>query len=107
MFWIFAIAITAIACAALYYAARGRRVNATPAAQMTSDDDATTAHFQLQLREIDGDIVDIGTAQGALETIDPAASRLGDLGIEHRLIRARMISGGDADDIVNPDQGLV
>jgi cytochrome c-type biogenesis protein CcmH len=52
VFWIFAIAITAIACAALYYAASGRRVNATPAAA----DDATTAHFRLQLREIEGDI---------------------------------------------------
>lgn len=70
MFWIFAIAITAIACAALYYAARGRRVNATPAAQMTSDDDATTAHFQLQLREIDGDI-----AAGRLSEAEAVAVR--------------------------------
>lgn len=53
VFWIFAIAITAIACAALYYAALGRRVNATPA----TVDDATTAHFRLQLKEIEGDIV--------------------------------------------------
>lgn len=52
VFWIFAIAITAIACAALYYAALGRRVNATPAPV----DDATTAHFRLQLKEIEGDI---------------------------------------------------
>ncbi|HEY9012390.1 MAG TPA: c-type cytochrome biogenesis protein CcmI [Devosia sp.] len=52
MFWIFAIAITAIACATLYYAAMGRRVNATPAGV----DDATTAHFRLQLKEIEADI---------------------------------------------------
>lgn len=62
MFWIFAIAITAIACAALYYAAMGRRVNATPVAA----DAATTAHFRLQLKEIEGDIAAgrLGEAEG-------------------------------------------
>lgn len=62
VFWIFAIAITAIACAALYYAAGGRRVNAVPAAS----DDATTAHFRLQLKEIEGDIAAgrLGEAEG-------------------------------------------
>lgn len=62
VFWIFAIAITAIACAALYYAAQGRRVNAVP----VGADDATTAHFRLQLKEIDGDIAAgrLGEAEG-------------------------------------------
>lgn len=62
LFWIFAIVITAIACAALYYAARGRRVNAVPAGA----DDATTAHFRLQLKEIEGDIAAgrLGEAEG-------------------------------------------
>lgn len=68
MFWIFAIAITAIASAALYYAARGRRVNATSAA--APDDDATTAHFRLQLAEIDGDI-----AAGRLSAAEAVAVR--------------------------------
>ena len=53
MFWLLAIVVTAVACAALYYAARGRVVNATAGAV----DDATTAHFRLQLREIESDIV--------------------------------------------------
>lgn len=62
LFWIFAIVITAIACAALYYAAGGRRVNAVPAGA----DDATTAHFRLQLKEIEGDIAAgrLGEAEG-------------------------------------------
>jgi len=62
VFWIFAIAITAIACTALYYAAQGRRVNAAPAGA----DDATTAHFRLQLKEIEGDIAAgrLGEAEG-------------------------------------------
>jgi cytochrome c-type biogenesis protein CcmH len=62
LFWIFAIVITAIACAALYYAARGSRVNAVPAGA----DDATTAHFRLQLKEIEGDIAAgrLGEAEG-------------------------------------------
>jgi cytochrome c-type biogenesis protein CcmH len=62
VFWALAIAITAIACAALYYAALGRPVNATAA----GTDDATNAHFRLQLREIEGDIVAgrLGEAEG-------------------------------------------
>ena len=62
LFWIFAIVMTAIACAALYYAARGRRVNKVPAGA----DDATSAHFRLQLKEIEGDIAAgrLGEAEG-------------------------------------------
>ena len=66
LFWIFAIVITAIACAALYYAAGGRRVNAVPAAA----DEATTAHFRLQLKEIEGDI-----AAGRLNEAEGVAAR--------------------------------
>ncbi|MEO6396784.1 MAG: c-type cytochrome biogenesis protein CcmI [Devosia sp.] len=47
--WIFVTAITIIACATLYYAGAGRRVNATSAG------DATASHFRLQLRDIDAD----------------------------------------------------
>lgn len=62
VFWVLAIAITAIACAALYYAALGRPVNAMAA----GTDDATSAHFRLQLREIEGDIAAgrLGEAEG-------------------------------------------
>ena len=81
MFWIVAIVITAIACAALYYAARGRRVNAVPAGA----DDATTAHFRLQLKEIEGDI-----AAGRLGEAEGVAAK-GELARE--LIRAQGEAG--------------
>lgn len=62
LFWILAITITAIACAALYYAAAGRTVNATVAAQ----GDATDEHYRLQLAEINADIASgrLGDAEG-------------------------------------------
>lgn len=66
MFWVLAIAVTAIACAALYYAAAGRRVNAASGAV----DDATAAHFRLQLSELDGDL-----ASGRLAEAEGAAAR--------------------------------
>jgi cytochrome c-type biogenesis protein CcmH len=56
--WLLALILTAIACAALYYAAGGRTVNAG-----ATTADATTAHFRAQLREID---------------VDAAAGRLGE-----------------------------
>ncbi len=49
--WIFALILTAIVCATLYYAAAGRVVNAGP-----STADAMTAQFRAQLREIDADV---------------------------------------------------
>jgi cytochrome c-type biogenesis protein CcmH len=52
LFWLLAIAVTAAACAVLYYAAAVRTVNASAAAV----DDATSAHFRLQLKEIQTDI---------------------------------------------------
>jgi cytochrome c-type biogenesis protein CcmH len=52
VFWLLAIAITIIVCAALYYAASGRMVNATTA----GDADPVNTHFRLQLHEIEADI---------------------------------------------------
>lgn len=49
--WIFALILTAIVCATLYYAAAGRVVNAGP-----STADAMTQQFRAQLREIDADV---------------------------------------------------
>lgn len=66
MFWLLAIVVTAVACAALYYAARARTVNATAGAV----DDATAAHYRLQLREIDTDI-----ASGRLNETEGQAAR--------------------------------
>jgi cytochrome c-type biogenesis protein CcmH len=48
--WLFALSLTAIACATLFYAGAGRRVNAGPSAT-----DATRAHFRAQLAAIDTD----------------------------------------------------
>lgn len=63
VFWLLAIAATAIACAALYYASAGRAVNATA----VDAAGAATAHFRLQLGEIEADIRNgrIGEAEGA------------------------------------------
>ena len=52
IFWLLAVTITVIACAALYYAAAGRGVNA---AGLTAAQ-GTDAHFRLQLGELEGDI---------------------------------------------------
>jgi len=49
--WLFALILTAIACAALFYAGAGRLVNAG-----TSAVDASTEHFRAQLRAIDADM---------------------------------------------------
>jgi cytochrome c-type biogenesis protein CcmH len=48
--WLFALILTAIACATLYYAGAGRTVNAG-----ASTADATAEHFRAQLRAIDAD----------------------------------------------------
>jgi len=49
--WLFALLLTAIACATLYYAGAGRTVNAG-----ASTLDATTEHYRAQLRAIETDI---------------------------------------------------
>lgn len=66
IFWILVIIVTAIACAALYYAARGRSVNATA----EPNADLTTAHFRQQLREIE-----IDAAAGRLGAAEAVAAR--------------------------------
>lgn len=60
--WIIAIDITLIACTALYYAAAGGSVNAMAGGLAT----ATEAHFRLQLRELESDLVSgrLPTAEG-------------------------------------------
>jgi len=63
--WFFALILTGIACATLYYAGAGHRVNAAgPAA------DATTAHFRAQLGAIETD-----AAMGRLGTAEAVAAR--------------------------------
>jgi cytochrome c-type biogenesis protein CcmH len=66
LFWLLAIIVTAVACAALYYAAGTRPVNATAGAV----DDATSAHYRLQLRELETDI-----AAGRLGEAESQAAR--------------------------------
>ncbi|MEQ1768869.1 MAG: c-type cytochrome biogenesis protein CcmI [Devosia sp.] len=62
--WLLITAVTVIACATLYYAAAGRRVNATGNA------DPLTAHFRLQLKEIEAD-----TLAGRLGAAEASAAR--------------------------------
>lgn len=84
VFWILAIAVTAIACAALFYAAAGRRVNAG----VPGLDEATGAHFRLQLREIDGDI-----SAGRMGEAEAAAARTE---LAREAIRLKSEGGGAA-----------
>ncbi len=89
VFWILAIAVTAIACAALFYAAAGQPVNATAG----TVDGATGAHFRLQLQEIERDI-----ASGRLGAAEAAAARAE---VARELIRLkeeaeRKSAGGEA-----------
>lgn len=66
LFWLLAITITVVACAALSYAASGRAVNAAAAAGT----DATTVHFRLQLSEIEAD-----AASGRLAPAEAVAAK--------------------------------
>ena len=52
IFWLLAVTITVIACAALYYAAAGRGVNAA----VLSASDGTNAYFRQHLVELEDDI---------------------------------------------------
>ncbi|MBN9348865.1 MAG: c-type cytochrome biogenesis protein CcmI, partial [Devosia sp.] len=63
--WLFALLLTAIACATLYYAGAGRRVNAA-----ASTADATQEHFRAQLRAIETD-----AAMGRLGAAEAVAAR--------------------------------
>ena len=66
LFWLLALLVTAIACAALYYAGAGRRPNAP----VTEEESAELAHLKLQLREIEAD-----AALGRLEPAEAVAAR--------------------------------
>lgn len=66
IFWSLAFVVTAIACAALYYAGAGRRVNATAAVV----DSPEIAHLKLQLKEIESDL-----ALGRLGTAEAVAAK--------------------------------
>jgi cytochrome c-type biogenesis protein CcmH len=63
--WLFALLLTAIACATLYYAGAGRRVNAG-----ASVPDATQEHFRAQLRAIEAD-----SAMGRLGAAEAVAAK--------------------------------
>lgn len=66
IFWLLALIVTAVACAALYYAGVGRRVNATAAAI----DSPEIAHLRQQLREIESD-----TALGRLDANEAVGAK--------------------------------
>jgi cytochrome c-type biogenesis protein CcmH len=66
LFWLLALAVTAIACAALYYAGTGRRVNAVAPAE----EPAEVAHLKLQLKEIESD-----AALGRLQPAEAVAAK--------------------------------
>jgi cytochrome c-type biogenesis protein CcmH len=66
LFWLLALAVTAIACAALYYAGAGRRIS-TPVAE---EEPAELSHLKLQLREIEAD-----AALGRLEAAEATAAK--------------------------------
>ena len=66
IFWSLAFVVTAIACAALYYAGAGRRVNALPAVV----DSPEIAHLKLQLKEIESDL-----SLGRLGTAEAVAAK--------------------------------
>ncbi len=65
LFWLLALVVTAISCAALYYAGAGRRVNAAAA-----EEPAELAHLKLQLKEIESD-----AALGRLEPAEAVAAK--------------------------------
>jgi cytochrome c-type biogenesis protein CcmH len=65
LFWFIAIAVTAIACAALYYAAAGRMVNDT-----VLDSTPANSHFRLVLAGIDADL-----ANGKLGEAEAVAAK--------------------------------
>jgi len=78
IFWSLAFVVTAIACAALYYAGAGRRVNAT--APVVDSPEIT--HLKLQLKEIESDL-----ALGRLGTAEAVAAK-GELARELMRLKA-------------------
>ncbi len=87
VFWSLVLLLTAVACAALYYAGAGRRVNAGAIAEEGPE----FAHFRLQLREIDTD-----AAQGRLGAAEAEAAR-GELAREVLRAKAAARSRQDFD----------
>ena len=88
--WLFALLLTAIACATLYYAGAGRTVNAAAGAA-----DAVAEHFRAQLRAIDVD-----AAAGRLGAVEATAAK-GELAREVMRLRdetpaAKPVTGGKA-----------
>lgn len=79
LFWLLALVVTAIACAALYYAGAGRRTSAPSA----SEEPPELAHLKLQLREIDSD-----AALGRLEAAEAVAAR-GEVAREVMRVKAK------------------
>lgn len=94
MFWSLALAVTAIACAALYYAGAGRRVNANTAVPDTPE----VEHLRLQLREIESDL-----AQGRLAAPEAEAARAE---VARELLRLKAIPTRKAGDSL-PWRGVV
>jgi cytochrome c-type biogenesis protein CcmH len=86
LFWSLALVVTAIACAALYYAGAGRRVNATAGVV----DSPEIEHLKLQLKEIDAD-----AAVGRLGAAEAVAAK-GELARELMRIKAQNRPAGGA-----------
>lgn len=84
IFWVLAFAITATACAALFYAAAGRRAIAGAPAPA----DAVEDHFRLQLREIEAD-----AASGKLGGAEAEAAKAE---LARELLRSRKDKAGPA-----------
>lgn len=89
LFWFVAIAVTAIACAALYYAAGPRTVNATPAKSRDAN-----SHFRLLLAGIDADL-----AAGKLGEAEAVAAK-------GELAREILRSKADAGETHAPNRSL-
>jgi cytochrome c-type biogenesis protein CcmH len=87
LFWLLALVVTAIACAALYYAGAGRRVNAVAPAE----EPAELAHLKLQLKEIETD-----AALGRLEPAEAVAAK-GELAREVMRVKAESAAATKAD----------
>jgi cytochrome c-type biogenesis protein CcmH len=87
LFWLLALLVTAIACAALYYAGAGRRLN-VPAAQAEPEE---LSHLKMQLREIESD-----AALGRLEAAEAVAAK-GEVAREVIRIKAESSTTARAD----------
>ncbi|MBK8085965.1 MAG: c-type cytochrome biogenesis protein CcmI [Devosia sp.] len=82
LFWSLALVVTLIACAALYYAGAGRRVNASTEAVDTPE----ISHLKLQLREIDAD-----AASGRLAAAEAVAAKAE---LARELLRLKQVPAG-------------